>query len=52
LKDRVTYKKGTGGYQMELPINTSTLILSCGDITKESTDAIVNATRRLSRNEY
>jgi O-acetyl-ADP-ribose deacetylase (regulator of RNase III) len=28
---------------MELKINASTLILSCGDITKESTDAIVNA---------
>jgi O-acetyl-ADP-ribose deacetylase (regulator of RNase III) len=28
---------------MEQEINASTLILSCGDITKESTDAIVNA---------
>jgi len=28
---------------MEQKINTSTLVLSCGDITKESTDAIVNA---------
>jgi O-acetyl-ADP-ribose deacetylase (regulator of RNase III) len=28
---------------MEHTINASTLILSCGDITKESTDAIVNA---------
>jgi O-acetyl-ADP-ribose deacetylase (regulator of RNase III) len=28
---------------MEQTINASTLILSCGDITKESTDAIVNA---------
>jgi O-acetyl-ADP-ribose deacetylase (regulator of RNase III) len=28
---------------MEQTINASTLILTCGDITKESTDAIVNA---------
>jgi len=28
---------------MEQKINASTLILTCGDITKESTDAIVNA---------
>jgi O-acetyl-ADP-ribose deacetylase (regulator of RNase III) len=28
---------------MEQKINASTLILACGDITKESTDAIVNA---------
>ncbi|MCX6671624.1 MAG: macro domain-containing protein, partial [Euryarchaeota archaeon] len=28
---------------MEQTINASTLILSCGDITKESTDVIVNA---------
>ena len=28
---------------MEVTINTSTLILTQGDITKESTDAIVNA---------
>jgi len=28
---------------MEHHVNTSTLILTCGDITKETTDAIVNA---------
>ena len=28
---------------MEHHVNTSTLILACGDITKETTDAIVNA---------
>jgi O-acetyl-ADP-ribose deacetylase len=31
---------------MEQTINASTLILSCGDITKETTDAIVNAANK------
>ncbi|MCX6671966.1 MAG: hypothetical protein NTX92_08615 [Euryarchaeota archaeon] len=31
---------------MQETINASTLILSCGDITKESIDAIVNAANR------